>query len=895
MRHFFKFYIIYLLLLAPFCAFAETSELLSAAGRIDSGADTLISSFTGIQDIQNMNDLMKNSQLSGDTYEMVGDNLVLKGNVFVVSKNQKISADKIIINTQTEEYEALGNVRYNTLTTKSVTMTVDEYLKASQDPTRQVSLERYVADISGQQKVQVNVLVDGFIIQAERAAGSFATGIAQFYHFGFKSGAIYCVGERCERSFDGTLEVHKANFTTCEYLTDAHDHYSISAYKASFSPREAGSSMFNYSNTPGDHSITMLSSFLEIYGIPILWLPAFYKPADFSSFGGKMEFGSTSDWGWYFRLAKNFLLMNEPYWNTNLMFDYYAKRGVGFGVSSDFLTPESSTEFFFYNVWDKRPYEYWDHTVRPEDDPYRNNNSRLGIPHYRYELRLNNLTHITRNLDFRAQLDLLSDYHFLRDFYPNRFSSEFEPPTFLSLEYQHEYFTASIYTKLRMNDFFTSVDRLPELRLDFQRQELFANLYYQGELSFTPLFMRWRDFDRKMKGDDKWVVNNYDALRFDSLNMFYYPINLFGISIIPRTGIRMTLYSKSSANDVTLDDLNDMFIADAIEGLPSGIVVNNFDSKGGAKFRIMGELGVEATTKFYRTWNDVRVPMMNLDGLRHVIEPYVNYTFIPRSSVNSDSLYYFDEIDRISEYHFVRVGLTNRLQTRRGDAIMEWLSVEAFWDYYIQDDSKLNNFGDIGIVFKATPFDGVTLTHEMLLDVGGNNDHRMEATRGRRKVGRPGINKGIINRMSTNLSYQFAPEWRIYAGYNYVDGYYDRFAYSMGSTVTSVATSSLLCAYQGTRTQTVSGGLEFPIPILKDFKGSFNLSYDIEEDLFNSAYCRLLKRFHCWYVAAEFGFSQSWDSRRNGKYYKRLKHYLSFQVGLAAMPSLAYGPRVGND
>lgn len=66
-----------------------------------------------------------------------------------------------------------------------------------------------------------------------------------------------------------------------------------------------------------------------------------------------------------------------------------------------------------------------------------------------------------------------------------------------------------------------------------------------------------------------------------------------------------------------------------------------------------GEIGVEASTKIYNSWQDVRSSFLALDGLRHVIRPYINYTLIPKPNVKRDHLYYFDDIDRIDEQHFI--------------------------------------------------------------------------------------------------------------------------------------------------------------------------------------------------------------------------------------------------
>jgi len=143
--------------------------------------------------------------------------------------------------------------------------------------------------------------------------------------------------------------------TTCEYLADDHDHYAIFSKDACLTPRDSNRGLLNYSMSMGDHSIWTLNSFLEVWGVPVFWLPALYKPRAFSSFGGVFEFGSTSSWGNYFRISKDFTILDEPYINTNLMVDYYSKRGPAFGTSVDIITPESTSEIFFFNIFDRNP------------------------------------------------------------------------------------------------------------------------------------------------------------------------------------------------------------------------------------------------------------------------------------------------------------------------------------------------------------------------------------------------------------------------------------------------------------------------------------------------------------------------------------------------------------
>ena len=881
------------------CAVTTLVLLLSAAEAFGQREYTSprrvnMDKLVGSSDIEKLSKMPDIFDAAADSYEFIGDNLIARGNAVVQTPGVELSADKIIVNMDSDLYdvEAAGNVTFSVLSTTIQTMSIEDYELLLQEPHARVTLLRYVVNDLGEQKAEVEIVVESSSIHAERAAGNMLTGVFQFSNFAMKSGLFYCVGERAERFFDGTVKVHKARFTTCEYIQDDHDHYAIAAYDATIEPRASNSSHFHYDNQLGDHSILMKNNFFQIYGVPVLWLPVLYKPSDLSSFGGKIEFGSQSEWGWYIRTAKHFKLTDDPYWNMNLMLDWYEKRGIGYGLSSDLLTPESATEFSFYGIYDRNRYMSWDRDLLPGAPHYLEDNSRLKIPYYRYEVRTNNLTHVTNRLDFRMQIDLISDFEYLRDFYTDRFHSEYEPPTYASLEYQHDRFTASAYMTIRINDFYSTVDRLPELRLDFHRQELFANLYYQGETSLTPLFMRWRRFDRDIPGDENWHIRNYGTLRFDSLHMLYYPIKIWDINIIPRTGIRLTAYSSSSEREIGTNELASMFMADEVEGIPWGTRVTNYDSKGGSKFRVIGELGVEVNTKFYHTWQNVKSAFWGLDGLRHVAVPYINYTYIPRPTVNADNLYYFDEIDRISEQHFIRTGIVNRLQTRRNGAIHEWLSLENYWDFFIHDSEKFNHIGDFGTIFRFRPFTGLTISAELLLDIGNNNEHDVEVVRGGKKSGRPGIGGTAINRLTTSIDYRFAPEWRIYASYVYSDAYTQRSIYSMGDQFATMTATSMMFT-PTTRSQTINGGFEFPLLIDKDLHGYTQCSYDIDRNLVTKACVGITKRFHCWYVSAECGTGQRWDRHRNGEYSQRLKNYLAVSVGLTAMPGLSFGQRVG--
>ncbi len=837
--------------------------------------------------ILNKNGVIEEVDTGADTYEYVGNNIIARGHVYIKFGNNTMTAERAVINLDSQDIDLSGNITFTSRVTVNQTFTEAGYEEALKDPYRIVKKIRTLLTPDGSTLIQASVTKNASYINAERAFMNVRTGSIQFKNFTLKEGITYAAGARAERHHDGSITLRDARFTTCNYLVDGNDHFALSAEKAVIRPPRQNSGLQNAAYDKGDVTLITKNSFLELWGVPVFWLPAFYKPAEAGGFGGRIEFGNDSDWGYYVRASKNVQIMDEPYLNADILLGYYEERGFGYGVSMDLMTPESITELFYYGIKDKSPYEYWD-THRIPDSSWRKNNSRLEIPDYRYEFRLANLTHLTPRLDFRAQIDVISDYNFLNDYFTTRYDTVLEPPTFISLEQQFDRATVSAYSTFRVNDFYTQLERLPEVRVDFQRQELFGGLYYQGETSLGYYRTKWRDFDRPRIYGNRVEPEDYESFRFDSLHMFYYPIKIWNINFIPRAGFRFTVYSDSSDQEITTQDLINMFRADAVDGQPRVNVVN-YDDDGGSRVRFAGEIGFELNTKFYRTWQNVKSDYWGLDGLRHVVIPYINYTYIPEPTETPDHLYYFDEVDRIDENHFIRLGLINRLQTRRGNSIHEWFSMENYWDCFIYKADGFNNIGDFGTILRFNPTNNLTIYTGFLLDLGQSNDHDTPIRRGRRYTDdRPGLSWKYVNRWYAGIDWRFAPRWRARLNYSYTDEYYQRSAYSMGSTLSNVNASSLFTSAY-TRGQDFSGRLDFPLWFDDTMNGYFTFLYDVDGAIWENIAVGITKRLHCWNLSAEFGR----ECERSGSDYdKDYSNYFAIYLSLAAMPGTAIGHKV---
>lgn len=884
--------------------------------------------------------------MSADSYEYVGSNLIARGHAVIRVKDMQITANSIVINLLSKDMEAAGNVVFSVRTSRDIVVTPDEYETYQMNPAVKIVANGITTSPDGNQAIRATVISNSAYLTAERASGSLESGAFQFRNFFIKAGVMYFRGELADRYPNGTLKLFKSKMTTCEYETDSNAHYDIASQVMTLKPREANRSIYNYNPDQGEHSLLAWSNIIHAWNFPVLWLPALYKPADSNSFGIRFEYGKDSTWGHYIRTAKEFEILEEPaVVRAGLLVDYYSYRGFGFGATGDVLTENSKTEFFAYYIKDRNPYRFWDSDRGDPEPGYTKSEwlrryGRYELPSARYEIRLSNLTHLTPRLDFRGQLDAISDYNFLEDYFESRYDRDVQPPTFAALEYQGDRFSATLQTQVRINSFDTTMERLPELRLDFFRQELFKNIYYQGQTSAGYYRMRWRHYTysrdenpninfagilqkegrmdlypevlkygnntigaaRYLQMKDPQRFNpyfsdpeDYDSFRFDTLHGLYYPFQLFGfLNLIPRALARFTAYSKSPSEKVSVKDLYAIYSADQVDRWPSSMQrIVPYGSQGGSRYRLAFELGLEGNMKISRAWQTPKSALLRIDGLRHVMVPYFNLTYIPKPTVNYDQLYYFDDVDQIEKQAFIRLGVQNRLQTRRNNQLYEWISLENYWDFHFESTKDFNHIGDFGTILRFTPTEKLSFFTELLLDVGQNNKHDARVTRGSKDAGRPGLSSKFINRFNAGLSYQITKDWIFSASYYYSDSYAQRTTYSMGSTLAQINATTHFKSYFE-REQYVTAALDFPTIIDKRLKGKIYASYDIDEDIVDDVGILLRRDFHCWYVTLGAGCYSERVERKHPspehpqKLKKRWPYYVNFTVGISAMPGLSY-------
>jgi lipopolysaccharide assembly outer membrane protein LptD (OstA) len=821
---------------------------------ISSGANFFdLDSFTNSKD-RNL------SNTKADSWSYVGKNIVVKGNVYIPYGDITVYADRAIINTETKDIEASGNIRLYKVKVGKKSITISDLIKLRAMPEVMVKIEGYSTDPLGNQTIESEIHTRGDMIKCSRLSGNLSSGVMEINDFEARYKTFICKAKSGTRKPSGEVVVNNAEISSCEYLENDEGHYSISCAEAKIYPYASDNFGFSgYNPDIGDHSIWGYNCWLKIFGAKILPVPIFYKPKDESPGLLQMRGGYDSDWGIFLGVSKRFLLSDYPYASTKMILDWYSLRGVGYGNETEIQTEYSKTDIFAYSLYDMRPYNSSDVE-----------NGRLTIPHARYDFKLSNVTHITPRLDFRGNFELTSDYYFRSDFLGDAFDANPEPATYAALEQQFDRLSTAFYIRPQVNNFYTTVERLPEWRIDVPRQELFSNIYYQGETSLSNLKMKWGEFDKPRTTGNLVDPSNYSALRFDTLHMFYYPFKLDWLNLIPRSGVRMTYYEKSSKAGISEQDLENMFAVENPESTSSDAFIKNYDSKGGNQFRFTGEFGLEANTKVYQAWQNTKNAFWKLDGMRHVFEPYVNYTYIPDPTVDRKNLYYFDDIDRIQQQNFARLGMLNRLQTRRGpyggEQIYNWMSMENYWDYHFQKQDGFNNVGDFCTKFDFNPFEDLKLTSLLSIDAGQNNPHDGPTIRNGKPVSRKGINGDFINKWELMANYQIIEDVKVNFGYVYQDYYKTESAYSMGSTLSEIESGSAFDQNYNTRIQTLVFGLSHPVTMDRKLKASYQVFYDFEQGYIREIRGKLSKTMHCWEVAIEVARSTNRDDSGNKEY-----------------------------
>jgi LPS-assembly protein len=438
--------------------------------------------------------------------------------------------------------------------------------------------------------------------------------------------------------------------------------------------------------------------------VPVFWWPYLYQSLN-DAFSFTISPAYLSSWGPSLLTQVTFPITDDIRGRVRL--DYRGRRGVALGFDStiDYFN-DSQARLKTYYLQDQNP------------NLNETNIPRKDVPTGRYRVSLADTTNFTDDIYGITNLTKLSDPFVMQDFYQGEFRIDPVPDNVLAVTKTDPFYTLTAIERFQANEFFTTTERQPEVVLDIKRHALFGGpIFYEGETGFANL---------RLQFPQDSGFENYGTYRFDTFHQLTYPNTYFGwLSIVPRVGYRGTYYGKTfDLGSTTFIPPSNPLVPDFI--LPPPTLANpvKFD---GDTFRSVFDTGAEASFKISRTWENVQSRAFGLDGLMHVIQPFTDFSYVKEDGPNPTAILGFDRfqpstqpraldfpqfttIDSIADWTVWRVGVRNRLETRRDDRTMTWLELDTFVDVNFENPYQPTDYSNLVNNVRFTPLPWMSLS-----------------------------------------------------------------------------------------------------------------------------------------------------------------------------------------
>jgi len=479
-----------------------------------------------------------------------------------------------------------------------------------------------------------------------------------------------------------------------------------------------------------DDRVILSNATLQVGQTPVLWFPYLYAPL--GEAGWDIQPGYNSTWGAFALLGYRFPLTDKI--DALARFDYRTERGAAFGVDLDGnYGPKntSSGKFRGYYAYDQNPGA--NDTAYPRTNPPGRD---------RWIVSFQNRLVVDEDLYATTDLNSISDNYFLQDFFPAEFAVDPQPDNNTAFNWLTENYQLNLLVRWQMNDWQEVTSRLPELSWTAKQTPLFGlPVFYDGQ---TRIGYLQRNFPSGETPDyitqlqqsvfnpgvlaNTTGLDNYSAFRFDTFHQLSYPRTYFGwLSLTPRVGFRGTYYSRTGDSDPN----------------SPGYIAAPGNDYNNATFRPIVNAGLEGSFKLSAKFEQVQSTLLGLDGLMHVIQPFANYSYVYNAGLSPDQILQFDRvvpsaqlpslnfpqfnmIDGIATSNILRLGVRNRLVTRRDDGNHEWFVLETFLDAnfdnpYLDDPGQFSNLYN-NFAFSPVPWFTAGAATQLPISEGGFTD-----------------------------------------------------------------------------------------------------------------------------------------------------------------------------
>ncbi len=556
--------------------------------------------------------------------------------------------------------------------------------------------------------------MDGFLAAIlNNRTGYFQNKTGVIVSARFRSNPYFINTRRVEKVEENEYTAYRGQATTCSF---DHPHYCIGAKRITMVPAD---------------KIQMREGVFYVGKTPVLYLPRYNHSLKDAMMHVQVQPGKNKDWGPYMLSAWRYDLTDNM--SGRVYLDFRQKLGWAEGFGTNYKTDDFGKGDLKVYYTGEKPKNLPDNAQRQYD---------RGLVRWRHKWDIDPKTTFVSELykisdEKRKKLD--TSANFLKDYFYREYEKDVQPLSYALFHRNFNYSSFDVLFQKRTNPWYDQLEKLPEVKYSMPNTKLWSSpFYFENSSTFAV-------YDKKalmtpVSADD---VN---MTRFDMFNKFSMPFRLAFFELTPFAGERLTIYDKDSYG----------------KSLP---VRATFYS------------GLDLSTKFYRTF-DVKSNLfgMDIEGLRHVINPFISYVYNHEPSISYTRLKQIDEVDALRRSNAVNIGLSNKLQTKREGRSVDLLEARVSTDYIFKQKSDYKNGGnlsDILLDLKFLPFSWLrldadatfkrsvsrsapdynkfsTANYDLVFDLGKDRSFGF----GQR------YERGAANQLTSSLHWRFSPKWK---------------------------------------------------------------------------------------------------------------------------------------
>lgn len=494
-----------------------------------------------------------------------------------------------------------------------------------------------------------------------------------------------------ELEIDGNrYTIKHARVTTCGY---AKPHYTIH------------SSVFRLAD---GEKVESIHNWLTVGPVPVFYFPYLFRDLKYDWPWFQVGGGRSDDWGFYGNLKTRPKIGDKE---ITLTVDYMELRGAAGGLNLEWLD-RTRTQLLTLETYAVA--EQW-----------RGDRGKgLVDQECRYMGKINYTNRFTKNLFFQTKAEYYrradrfvwekgGDYRtsesltespfggdagfvekrgMRADYFRDDYRSGIMPESYSQMIWSRDPFSLRGLVKFRVNSFKedeeikdTVIEYLPGVRFDTHSMEIARTGVYLDTLTRLDSLRKTESIGINRDTSDLYRVYNRSRIS--------YPVELMhGMTLEPYVGSEHVYFSRTRISDE--DSL-----------------------------RSSGLYGGSLSTNIHGTY-DVRCGALQVNKLRHVIIPRIDYEGVAANGVENRDLEYFDENDILDDNDRIGFRLENRLETKRNNASALFAALDTELSLYPERNSG-SSILRVGTRFY--PRDFLSASTEVFLDLHEGVRERVES------------------------------------------------------------------------------------------------------------------------------------------------------------------------